>query len=269
MAPPADQGTGDREDNPWMQPANGLWNPEDNVNFNDAFIYPYMMQPENGLWNPEDDVNFNDIFTYSSMMQPENGLWNPEDNVNFNDIFTYPSMMQPENGLWNSEDDANFNGICGNMLMMQPAVGRDRTTRASSNHINGVVANESDYGGYTNANIPRGEGAMEQIQALVTPPFQMADSNIEPQHLPGNTIFTEEGQDEPGYITHTRTPHATKRVRKNSGPSSEEWLKRKPQIYSLYVDGNYKLEATRAEMAERGFHAELVTLLLFSLRILC
>jgi len=219
MAPPADQGTGGREDNPWMQPANGLADPEDDT----------------------------DIFTNTYMMQPANGLGDPEDSVDINDIFTNIYMVRK----------------------VQAAVGGAGTPRTSSNHINNLVANGSDYRGYTGANIPRGDVAMEQIRALVTRPFRMVDSDIAPQHLRGNTILAENGQDEPECITHARAPHATKRARKITGPSSKEWEKWKPEIYNLYVDGNCTLKVTRTEMAKKGFHAESVPLPLFSLGILC
>jgi hypothetical protein len=219
MAPPADQGTGGREDSLWMQPVNGLLDPENDIAI---FTNPYMMQPENGFWNLEDNFNFDDIFT--------------------------------------------------NRFMMEAAVGMDGTPRTSSDHINDLVANGSDSRGYsrgyTYANTPRGDMAMEEIQALFTPPFQVADSNIESQHLRGNTTLAEKGQDEPEYVTDARTPQVTKHAPRNSTLSSEEWQKWKPEIYSLYFNG-YTLEATRAEMEKKGFYAASVTLPFFSLGIFC
>jgi hypothetical protein len=184
-------------------------------------------------------------------MQLENGHWNLEDNVNFNNILTNPYMMQPEDGLWNPED----NDIFTDMFMMQPAIARDGTAPSFSNYINNLAAIGVDSGGYTDATIPRGDGAMEQVQALFTHPFQMADNNIEPQQLPGNTIPPEKGQDEPEYVK--------KGAPKNPGPSLEEWQMWRPEIYSLYVVANYTLEVTRKEMEKKGFYAGSVTLLLF------
>jgi len=229
MAPPADQGTGNLKDNLRMQPANGLWDPEDDI---PIFNNSYMMPADNNLWSPEDNPNLNSIFISPYMIQAENGLQNPENNFNFNGFFTNPTM-------------------------------------ASSNHVNIPVANRITYGGYTGANIPRGEAPIEKMLALFTPPFQVSDSNIEPQHLPSNAILAEKGQDEPEYVMHASNPHVTKRARKNSGPSSEEWEKRKPEIYRFYVDDNYTLEATKEKMDENGFHAKSVPLFSFSLRTLC
>jgi hypothetical protein len=206
MAQPAHQGTGDREDN-WMQLDNGLWNPEDGVNFNDP------------------------------IMQLEYGLWDPEPNVGF---------------------DENF----PNTIVSQHPIAGDEAGRTLYNHINNFVANGSGSGGYTGASIPRGGVALtpEQVQALSTPSFQVVENNMEPQHLLSNVASAEKDEDEPEYVTHARTPPATKRARKSAGPSSEEWQKRKPEIYNLYVVAGYKLEATRKQMADNGFQAESVPL---------
>jgi hypothetical protein len=233
MAPLTDQGTGDREGKPWMQPANGLQDLEGGIAF---FTDPYMMQPENSLQDPGNDIAF----------------------------FTDPYMTQLENDFWNPQDDANLNEIFPDMRMMQAAVGRNGTPQSFSTNINNLVANGSDPRGYTDANIPRGDVAMEEIITLATTPIQVEESNIEPQHLQGNTILAENGQDEPEYVTHAQI---TKRARTNSGPSSDEWQRWKPEIKALYVDDNYTLEVTRAEMAKKGFYAESVTLPSFSLII--
>jgi hypothetical protein len=219
------------------------------------------MQPANGLWDPEDDIP---IFDTSYIMQAGNDLWNPEDGFNFNEIFTNLDIMQPANGLWNPENNFNFNGTSTNPDMMRAAIGMPGTARTASNHINSNVTNWSDHGSHSVANIPRGGAGMEGILALVTPPFPVADSNIEPQHLPSNTTLAENGKGEPEYVTHPKTPHVTKCARKNSGPSSEEWKKWKPEIHKFYMENNYTLKKTKEEMAEKGFQAESVTLLFFS-----
>lgn len=149
------------------------------------------------------------------------------------------------------------------------AVGRDGTPRTFPNHINNLVAHGNDPRVYNDANIPRGGVAMEQIQALLTPSFQLTDSNTESQRLRGNATSAKEGQEEPGYVTHGKAPHVTKVTHKTSGPSPEEWQKWKSEIYSLYVVDNYTLKMTREKMAEKGFYAESVTSPFFSLGILC
>jgi hypothetical protein len=216
MAPPADQGTRDRESNPWAQPANGLQDLEGDIAF---FANPDMIQLEYDLWNPMDNPIFDEILT------------------------NMPAMQEPAGGNW--------------------------TLGTSSNNINNVVANGSDPQIYTYASIPRGDVAIEGIKTLATPSFQVADSNIEHQHFQSNTILAKEGHDEPEYVTHARTPQVPKRARKNSGPSSEEWQRRKPEIYSLYVENNYTLKLTIEEMARNGFYAESVTLPVFPPGIIC
>jgi hypothetical protein len=140
--------------------------------------------------------------------------------------------MQPSNGLGDPEDDIAF---FTDTYMMQLG--------------NGLRNPEDD-----SDCIPRGDAAREQILA-----------NIKCQHLRDNMILDEEGQDEPQYVTDVNAQHVTKR----SGPSSEEWTKWKPEIHSVYVDGKCTLEATRAEMAKKGFCAQLVTLPFFHLGIPC
>jgi len=216
---------GDREGNPWMQPLNGLWAPEDDT---------YMMQLENSFCNPEDYTDLSAISTNAYMMQTENGLGNLEDNVDFSNLFPNISMIQAEVG--------------GNGVFQTPL-----------SQINNIRGNGSDYRGHTSAHIPRGGVSMEQIQALGAPPFQVADSNIEPQHLPG-IILAEKAQDEPNYVTLARASHVTKRARKNIGPSSEEWAKWEPEIRRVYIDDNCTLKVTMEKMAKKGFHAESVTL---------
>jgi hypothetical protein len=202
---PADQGTGDSEDNPWTELTYGLF-PEDDIA---TSADPYLIQSEISLLDYDGNFSFD---------------------------------------------------ILNNTLIMQAPVGMDGTPQASSNNINNVVANANDSRGHTYANTPRGGVAMEQIQTIL-PPFQVADGNIEPQHLLGNPILAEKGQDEPEYVTDTKTPHVSKRARKNPSPSSEEWQKWKPEIHSLYMVDNYTLEVTRAKMATKGFYAESVTVL--------
>jgi hypothetical protein len=228
---------GDLEGNPWLQPANGLQDSEGDIAF---FNDPYIMPPENSLRGPENDTAF----------------------------FTNPYMMQLENDLRNPQDDANFNEIFPNMHMIQDAVGLNGTPRTFSNNINNLVANGNESRGYTYANIPSGV-ALEEIPALATPPFQVEGSSIEPQYLQGNTILAEKCQDELEYASHAITPQITKRARKNSGPSSEEWQKWKPEIYRLYVENNYTLNLTMKEMARKGFYAESVTLPVFFPGIIC
>lgn len=191
----------------------------------------------------------------NSWTQPANGFWDPKDDTT---VFADPNLMQLGNDLWSLENDTNFDGNFANSFTMQAEVGADEASPKFPNHINNLVANGNDPRGYSDANIPRGDVAMEQIQALVTPVFQVADSNLGSQHLWGNEILAEEGQDEPVYVTHTNTPHVTKVSRKNCGPRSDEWQKRKSEIYSLYVVDNYTLEVTRKKMAEKGFYAESV-----------
>ena len=238
MAPLADQGMGEREGNPWMQPVIGLQDPEGGIPF---FANPDTIQPENSLRGPENDIAF----------------------------FTNPDMIQPEYDFWTPMNNAIFDEILTNMSVTQEPVGGNWNLRTSSNTINNVVANGSDSQSYTYASIPRGDVAIDGIKALATPSFQVADSDIEHQHLQSNTILAEEGQDEPEYVMHGRTPQVTKRARKNSGPSSEEWQRRKLEIHKLYVVENCSLRLTMKEMAGKGFHAESVTLPAFSLGIIC
>jgi hypothetical protein len=170
------------------------------------------------------------------------------------DIFmlTNPCEKQAENGLWNPRSYFNVNDNFPSVLMNQPAAGRDWTPQTPLNHINNPTANWADPGWYT----PR-----------FIHPFPVPDSNIEPQHPP-NMSLPEGGQDEPEY-THAGMAHVTKRARINSGLSSEEWEKWKPEIKSLYFRLGSTLEDTRTEMANKGFHAGSVTLLSSSLRRLC
>jgi Clr5 domain len=238
MAPLADQGMGESEGNPWMQPVIGLQDPEGGIPF---FANPDTIQPENSLRDPENDIAF----------------------------FINPDMIQPEYNFWTPMNNAIFDEILTNMSVTQEPVGGNWNLRTSSNTIDNVVANGSDSQSYPYSSIPRGDVAIEGIKALAAPSLQVADSNIEHQHLQSNRILAEEGQDELEYVTHGRTPQVAKRGRKNSGPSSEEWQRRKPEIYNLYVENNCSLKLTIKEMARNGFHAESVTLPVFSLGIIC
>jgi hypothetical protein len=67
--------------------------------------------------------------------------------------------------------------------MKQDAVRLNGTPRTFSNNINNLIANGSEFRGYTYANIPRGGVALEEIPALATTPFQVEGSSIEPQYL--------------------------------------------------------------------------------------
>jgi hypothetical protein len=194
-------------------------------------------------------------------VQPSNGLRDPEGDIPFS---TNADMMQLGNGLWNFEDSVNFSDISDNTYMMQAVVRSDGIPRTFSNHMNNLMANGlRDSRGHNSDYIPRGDVVREQI--LAAHAFQVADSNIKPQHLQDNNILAEEGQVEPEYVTHAGAQHVTKHTGKHPGPSLEEWTKWKPQIHGVYVDGRCTLEVTRAEMAKKGFYAKSVTLPLFHL----
>jgi hypothetical protein len=196
---------------------------------------------------------------------PEENHWIDDFLIPEDDIATFnnPYMTQLEIGLpdlLSPDGIDSFDNFLADMVMTQAPIGMGGTPLASSNHINNPVANGDGFRGHPYVNTPRGDVAMEEIQNLLDPSFPMADSNIEPQNILHSPILTENGQDEPAYVTDAGTRHVSKRARKSSSPSSDEWQRWKPVIHSLYIDNSYTLKATIREMAvEKGFDAESVT----------
>jgi len=194
---------------------------------------------------------------------PEDNYWIDDYLIPEDDLATFNNRYMPQlemdlPDLSSPDGIDSIDNFLASMPMTQAPIGMGGTPLAPSNHINNPVANWDGFRGQPYLNTPRGDVAMDEIHKLLDPPCPMADSNIEPQNLLRSPILTENGRDEPAYVTDAGTRHP-KRARKSSSPSSDEWQRWESVIRSLYIDNNYTLEATIEKMTENGFSAKSVT----------
>jgi len=96
----------------------------------------------------------------------------------------------------------------------------------------------------TDASVPRGSAALEQILAMGFPLPLVAMGDVE----------LLEGE----YTTSHRPSGSTKVVSDRSGYSTDEWEAQKPVIRNLYMEQSLPLWKVMTEMAKNGFDAKQV-----------
>lgn len=195
---------------------------------------------------------------FANPWQAENGLSDPAADAIGHSGFAHPYLLPENPYIWNPPYHVDSSGMLTNLSM----VSAPSFESAPSSYTHNGVANDMNLSGYHDAYKPRGSMAIDQVRDLINTASQPACSNIESQHLV-NTSLAEIDQEEPEYVTNATISHATKRTRKTSFVSPEEWQRLKPEIERLYVYEGRTLKETRDKMAEMGFHAESVTLFSF------
>ena len=142
---------------------------------------------------------------------------------------------------------------------MQPLIRLGESQGATSQVSDNFMASSSTFRDNTNASVPRGSAALEQIQAMgfLLPHVAMHDVELFPPR--DNTVYTEEAHEVEGeYTTSHRPSGSTKLVSDRSGYSTDEWEAQKLEIYNLYMKQNLPLSMVMTKMAKNGFDAKQV-----------
>jgi hypothetical protein len=167
--------------------------------------------------------------------------------------------VPPSNSLWSAEAGFDAMEIIIDADTMQAQIGLDEAPGATSHVRDNFMASGSTVWGNTDASVPRGSAALEQILALGIPLTHLAERNVELLPPRGSTVHIEEVQEVEGeYTTSQRHSGSKGLVSNTSGYGTDEWEAQKPEIHSLYMEQDLPLSTVMAEMSKNGFDAKQV-----------